>query len=177
MVISLIGYRGTGKTTVAASLANRLRWDFVDLDPEIERHAGKSIAAIFAEHGEPHFRHLEQMELFKHLGRQQLVLSAGGGAVVNEDNQRAMQAAGPVVWLQATVSTIVERLSQDPHSALRRPALAGEDPISEISLMVARREPIYSRAATIAVATDHRTIDGIVDEIVARLPPLTGGVR
>lgn len=170
MTITIIGYRGTGKTTVGAELARRLGWDYVDMDPEIERQSGKSIAAIFNEDGEPHFRDLESSELSRQLSREQLVLSPGGGAILRDDNRSLIQKSGPVVWLTADVETIAARVKTDPTSSARRPALTGLDFLSEIQQVLAQRQPLYAEIATITVRTDHRTPASIVDEIVTLLP-------
>lgn len=172
MVISLIGYRGTGKTTVGAELAARLGWDFVDTDPEIERRAGKSIAALFAEEGEPYFRQLESQVLADQLARDQLVISAGGGAVLNAQNRAAIRQAGPVVWLQATVETISNRIGADPTTGSRRPALLGGDVLAEITAVLAQREPLYREIASVTVATDNRSVPEIVDQILEQIPVL-----
>ncbi|SFJ07677.1 shikimate kinase AroL [Planctomicrobium piriforme] len=170
MVITLIGYRGTGKTTVGAALAQRLGWEFLDLDPEIERQAGLSIAEIFAIHGEPHFRQLESEFLAAALQRTNIVLSPGGGAVLNPLNRQAMQAAGPVVWLHAPVETIISRLENDPATQGRRPSLTGTDVVAEVNEVLQRRLPIYQAAASQVIATDNRTPEQILEDIIRQLP-------
>src|SRR5512144_1080339 len=102
MIITLIGTRGTGKSTIAPLLAARLGWEWIDADIELERRAGKSIREIFATEGEPAFRTLERQTLVDLLKRDRLVIAAGGGAILNPDTRRDVQSAGPVVWLQAT---------------------------------------------------------------------------
>ena len=99
MTLTLIGYRATGKTTIARILAERLGWDWIDADVEIERRAGKSIAAMFADEGEPAFRALEAQVIAELCGRPGLVLAAGGGAVLHGPSRAAMRAGGKVVWL------------------------------------------------------------------------------
>lgn len=169
MVITLIGYRGTGKSTAGLRLAERLGWSFVDADPEIEQRAGKSIAAIFASDGEDRFRNLEEEVLREQLRGEQRVLATGGGAILREANRTAMQLAGPVVWLRAEPETLTARLAADPASASRRPALQGVDFLSEVSEVMAAREPLYRAAASYAVTTEGKTVDQIVDEILAVL--------
>src|SRR3990172_13143827 len=120
MVITLIGYRGTGKSTLAAPLAKRLGWEWLDADAELERRAGRSIRDIFATDGEPEFRRLERELLAELLRRDRLIVAAGGGAIQNEATRRDMQAAGPVIWLQASVDTIERRLASDPTTGARR---------------------------------------------------------
>jgi len=170
MAITIIGYRGTGKTTVGAELAQRLAWNYLDLDPELEKRAGKSIAAIFAQDGEPHFRELESAELARHLGGETIVISTGGGAILSNLNRDLMRQSGPVIWLTAEEATIAARIQSDPTSVTRRPSLTQTDPISEIQQVLAFRRPFYSAAATIQVQTDDRSPAEIVDEIMLQLP-------
>lgn len=170
MVITLIGYRGTGKSTVGQLLAARLDWDFVDSDREIERQAGKSIAAIFTEDGEPHFRHLEREEINRQLHRDHVVLSAGGGAILDDLSRQQMPIAGPVVWLQASVETIVERISSDADTNDNRPSLTGQDVLNEVEQVLRERESKYAEAATIVIQTDGRDVTAIVDDIITHIP-------
>jgi shikimate kinase len=171
MVITLIGYRGTGKSTVGPRLASRLGWTFLDADPEIERRAGKSIRQIFADSGEPEFRRLEAEFLAEQLKLTQLILAPGGGAVLNETTRDRMQGAGPVVWLTAPTDVIVERMAADVTSTERRPALTSLPPRDEIEQLLARRTPVYAQAASITVETSGKRVDDIVDEILAALGP------
>lgn len=170
MAITIIGYRGTGKTTVGAELARRLGWPHVDTDPLVESRAGKSISRIFAEDGEPHFRLLESSELSSQLDRGDIVVSAGGGAILSDGNRHSMRSAGPVIWLTAEVHTIADRILEDPSTQARRPALTDIDPISEIQQVLASRQELYEAAATIIIRTDNRSPISIVDEIITQLP-------
>jgi len=170
MVITLIGYRGTGKSTVGEQLAGRLNWNVVDSDREIEMRAGKSIAEIFTEDSEDVFRSLEREVLAELLGQNEIVIAAGGGAILDETTCQQMQTAGPVVWLTAEVETIVKRLSHDPATPANRPALAGADAVSEVQDVLANRLQRYQTTASMTVSTDDRTVPAIVDEIVSSLP-------
>ena len=96
MIVTLIGYRGTGKTSVAPPLAARLGFDVIDADAEIERRAGRTIRAIFADEGEAGFRARERDVMAEYLAKSRLVIAAGGGAVLNADTRTAMQQARPV---------------------------------------------------------------------------------
>ncbi|MBN2217934.1 MAG: shikimate kinase [Pirellulales bacterium] len=173
MSLTLIGYRATGKTTLARLLAERLGWDWIDADVEIERRAGKSIARIFADEGEAAFRELEVAVTADLCRRERLVLAAGGGAPMREENRRAMRAAGPVVWLRATPDTIHRRMSGDATTAARRPNLTDWGGLAEIVELLRRREPIYQEAADLAIDTEGKTPDQLADEILDRLhlPP------
>lgn len=176
MVITLIGYRGSGKSTVAQPLAARLGWPMVDADAEIERAAGKSIREIFASGGEPQFRDIERRVISELLQRDRLVLSAGGGAILDADTRRHMRAAGPVVWLRASVDTLLRRIAADQATAERRPNLTAAGGRREIEELLARREPLYREAATIVIETDDLPAAEIVERIWQAIgPPVLGG--
>ncbi|MDB4733656.1 shikimate kinase [Planctomicrobium sp.] len=169
MVITLIGYRGTGKSSVGEHLASRLNWEYIDTDREIETQSGRSIADIFAENGEPYFRDLERNELARQLNGQDLVISAGGGAILSDDSRQRMVLAGPVIWLQASVETIVERLRSDESTSTSRPSLTGENIFAEVATVLEEREAKYAEPASLIINTDQREIASIVDEIIAQL--------
>ena len=167
--IFLIGYRGTGKSTVARELAVRLEWDGVDADVLIEKRAGKSIAAMFAEEGEAAFRDLESQVVRELAERPRTVVALGGGAVLRQENRRAIQAAGPVVWLTASVESILERLAADETTAGRRPNLTAAGGRAEIESLLAERTPLYRDCATLIVDTEGKTAAQVADEIKAAL--------
>lgn len=156
MNLVLIGYRGTGKTTVATCLARRIGWQAVDADVELERRAGRTIAEIFAADGEGEFRRLEA-EVLADLGRQgSLVLATGGGVILREENRRRLGEMGPVVWLTATPEIILARLAGDATTAARRPKLTSLGDEAEIRRLLAEREPWYRAAATWTLDTEGR---------------------
>src|SRR5436190_19410550 len=101
MNLFLIGYRGSGKTTVAAALAQRLGWPWIDADVELERRAGRSIKEIFATEGEAGFRDRESATLANLAQRDGWIVALGGGAVLREQNRQAIAGRGKVVWLRA----------------------------------------------------------------------------
>src|SRR5262245_20417230 len=122
--IILIGYRGTGKTTVAQLLAGRLGWEAIDADRVLEARYGRSIREIFAEEGEAGFRDKEAAVLEESCRGQRAVLASGGGVVLRPENRQRVTAAGFVVWLTADPETIWQRLQGDQSTADRRPALS-----------------------------------------------------
>lgn len=170
MIISLIGYRGTGKSTVAPALAHRLQWAWCDADAELEHSSGRLIRDIFATDGEPTFRDMERATIVRLLQRDRLVLAAGGGAILNPETRSDFRRVGPVVWLKASISTIADRLKIDQAGGHQRPSLTGKSAVEEIADVIAVREPLYHEAATITVSTDQRPVSDIVDEILAQLP-------
>jgi shikimate kinase len=169
MVLSLIGYRGTGKSTVARHLALRLGWEWIDADVEIELRAGKSIKAIFEEGGEAAFRDLESAVTAELAARNQVILALGGGVVLREENRQRIKAAGPVVWLKATAETLANRIAADASTSERRPNLTSQGGITEIIAMLDKREPLYRECATLAVDTENKSAAEVANEIVQSL--------
>ncbi|MBR5758658.1 MAG: shikimate kinase [Thermoguttaceae bacterium] len=170
--IILIGYRATGKSTVAAALAERWGFDWVDLDVWIEETAQSSIADIFARRGETYFRDLEERALVDVLALPQpLVVATGGGTPLRESSRRLMKEHGVVVWLTASVDTIARRMLGDQTTQARRPSLTGgKSPVDEIARVLAVREPIYREVASTTIDTEGRTVDEIVLEIADSVP-------
>src|SRR3954468_2686596 len=101
MNVFLIGYRGSGKSTVAVALSERLGWPWIDADAELERRAGKTIKQIFDEHGEQAFRDLESAVVDDLVRRDRHIIALGGGAILRETNRQALSGRGPIVWLKA----------------------------------------------------------------------------
>jgi shikimate kinase len=166
----LIGYRGVGKTTVAQQLGLRLGWEWVDADVELEFRAGKSIAAMFAAEGEAAFRDLEAAVLADLLARDRVVVAAGGGVVLRSANRDLLrQRAGKVVWLKASVPTILERVSADRTTTERRPSLTTAGGETEIRELLAERTPLYRQCSHLEIDTDGRAPDDIAATIVAEM--------
>jgi shikimate kinase len=164
MVVTLIGYRGSGKSAVARPLAEKLGWKWVDADAVIEEAAGRTIREIFVAEGEAGFRRREREAVSALLKHDKLVLAAGGGAVLNADTRREMKAAGPVVWLQASVATLAARIAGDKTTSARRPDLAGGG-IEEITRLLAERKPLYRECALFTIYTDNLSVAEIVERI------------
>ncbi len=165
-MLALIGYRGTGKTTVAQQLALRLGCDWVDADVEIELQAGKSIAAIFSEQGENAFRDLETQMLRQLIARQTGVLALGGGVILRPENRTLLQACGQVVWLTASVDTLANRIADDPLTAARRPNLTVQGGRDEIAAVLAARHELYRQCADVQVDTEGKSPSQIAAEII-----------
>jgi shikimate dehydrogenase len=169
----LIGYRGSGKSAVAACLARRLNLRAIDADVELERRAGKTIAEIFATEGEQAFRDWESRVLADVILDKASVIAAGGGVVMREENRAQLAKAGAVVWLRASVETILARVAADPTTAARRPNLTTAGGEAEVRKLLATREPLYRQCATFAIDTDTLDPDAIAAEILNRLSTLS----
>jgi shikimate kinase len=147
-LVTLVGYRGSGKSAVAAALAARLGCTWQDADDLLEAEAGESIAELIARRGEPAFRAAEAGLLVRLLAGETGVLATGGGVVLREENRRLLRERGrPVVWLVAPAEVLRGRLAADPATASRRPALGGGDVLAEVAAAVASREPFYREVA------------------------------
>jgi shikimate kinase len=165
-VIFLIGYRGTGKSTVARLLAGRLGWDWLDADAVLEERAGRTIREVFAEEGEAGFRGRESAVLEDLCRCQRHVIATGGGVVLSPDNRARLRAAGRVVWLTADADTIWRRLQTDASTAERRPPLTIGG-LAEVRELLRAREPHYLACADHRVDTAGRSPDEVAERVAA----------
>jgi shikimate kinase len=168
MSIVLIGYRGSGKTTVGRLLAIRLGWAFVDCDERIVASANQSIKEIFETGGEPRFRELESAALQQIMTLENHVLSLGGGAILRPENRdRITRSVHTVIYLQADPAELHRRIHTDTATAANRPALTKlGGGIDEIRSVLATREPIYRQVATATVDVTAKSPEEVVEEIV-----------
>jgi 3-dehydroquinate dehydratase/shikimate dehydrogenase len=151
--VSLIGYRGSGKTTVGRLLAGLVGGVCVDTDELIEAGAGCSIAELFQGEGESGFRRREAEAVAQAIAGEAAVISVGGGAILDRRNTDALRASTVVVWLAAPPEVLAERIATDPNTARTRPALTKLDPVEEIRRVLAGRLDAYQRAADIVLDT------------------------
>jgi shikimate kinase len=160
----LIGYRGSGKTTIGRRLADRLWWKFVDSDEQIVARAGKTIREIFEQDGEPAFRDLEAQVVADVLKLSDHVISLGGGAVLREENREAIKTSGhPTIYLKCEPAVLHERIAADAATAENRPALTSlGGSVEEIQKLVAIREPIYRQTMTAELEVTNQSIDDAV---------------
>jgi len=177
--VTLVGYRGSGKSTVARLLAGALRCDWHDADAALEHRQGCTIAEFIRTRGEPSFRDAEAAILRELLQDHPGVVATGGGVVLREDNRVALRQAGrPVVWLRVTADVARGRLAADPATVDRRPALTGADPIAEVAAAIEAREPLYREVADLVVEVDDLTPEQAVEIILTKLPaPAARGGR
>ena len=161
----LIGYRATGKTTLARLLGERLHLEAVDTDHFVERKAGRTVAEIFAEQGEPAFRDYESQAIAELLCGEPCVVATGGGLPVRAANRKFLKRAGRVVWLKASPETIFRRMTGDPASERMRPQLTNLPPLAEIAHVLSQRNAIYRETADLEVATDEVALPELADKI------------
>ena len=140
--IYLVGFMGTGKTTVGKELARLKKWQFVDLDDLIEFREKMPIADIFAKQGEPYFRRVEKRVLKDVVKEKGFVVACGGGVVIDEENIRVMKETGKIICLAASPEVILQRTRGYTH----RPLLNIENPKERIELLLKMRAPYYAKA-------------------------------
>ena len=158
--LALVGFMGSGKSTVGRLVAQDLEFQFVDTDSLIEEKAGISIAEIFATEGEEAFRQLEG-EIISELARKdRLVIATGGGAIMNPENFASLKSHALVICLWANAESIHERTKHQTH----RPLLQKEDPLGAIRTMLAEREPVYKQADVI-VNTELRSQREVIAQV------------
>lgn len=146
----LVGYMGTGKTTIGRACARALGFRFQDTDTRVERRAQRRVADIFRQDGEPAFRRMESAAVREAAMRVNVVIATGGGAVLDPANVEALRRSGILVWLRVAAEEIVVRCG-DRGS---RPLLAAaDDPLARVRAMLAQREPYYASAADVVVKT------------------------
>jgi len=158
--IVLTGFMGTGKTTIGNELAKRLHVRLVDIDEEIEKSLKISINDIFSIYGEQHFRDLETAMIKKLARDKNIIISTGGGAVLRDENMKALQENGIIFCLNASAETILERTSNSED----RPLLKVENPKEKINELLAYRRPFYEKAG-IMIETDGKPPLEIAQEI------------
>jgi shikimate kinase len=164
--IVLMGFMGTGKSSVGRLLAAQLKMEFLDMDTVIEGRAGKPITRIFADEGEPVFRALERslaQELAAQEGR---VIATGGGIVLNPDNVRDFSATGLVVCLMASAATILSRVGR----GTQRPLLDVPDKLGRIRDLLAKRVSFYESVPN-PVGTDGLTAEEVARRVLLLYRP------
>jgi shikimate kinase len=159
--LALIGFMGTGKSTVGRLVADALHFTFLDTDDVIVGRAGKSIAEIFEQNGEPAFRELERGLVEELRSRQRTVMSTGGGLPANEGNLASLKSHALIVCLWASPEKIWARVRNQTH----RPLLRETDPLAKIRKLLADRERYY-RQADVLVNTDLRSIREVSMQVV-----------
>ncbi len=166
--IILVGLMGAGKTTVGRALAKKLQRRFIDSDHEIEARTGASIPLIFEIEGEEGFRQREA-EVIRDLAAQsEIVLATGGGAILRPENRAALKAGGIVIYLRASISSILQRTSHDKS----RPLLQTADPRRRLEELTRVREPLYLEVADMVIETGRPNVQSLVQTILTELDRL-----
>ena len=159
--IALIGFMGTGKSSVGQLIATQLRFTFLDTDHVIESRAGKTISEIFARDGEPAFRMMEQTLVQELVHRKKTVISTGGGLPANPANLESLRKHALLVCLWASPEKIWERVRNQTH----RPLLQEPDPLAKIRSLLAAREAFY-RSADVLINTEMRSVKEVVQQVI-----------
>ena len=162
--IYLVGFMGSGKSTVGRELSLKLHVPFLDLDAEIEKAEGLPVREIFARHGEPRFRQIEREHLKRIAESSTAIVALGGGTYIDPENRKLVDERGVAVWLEVSFSSIRERVRPDG----TRPLLSD---LEQARQLYAERLPAY-KLARIHVLTDNRLPDAIAQEIVERVTSL-----
>ncbi|MBA5874386.1 MAG: AAA family ATPase [Nitrospira sp. CR1.2] len=163
MNLVLIGYRGTGKSTVGKILARKLGRTVVSTDAEIVKRANLSVPDIVKQFGWDHFRDLESAVCRDVAAQDQLIIDTGGGAILRPENVEVLQKTGTLIWLTATVETITRRIGGDT----QRPSLTGTKSFTdEIREVLNERTPKYQAAAAHVVSTDGISSAQVADRIL-----------
>ncbi len=162
----LIGARAVGKTFLGRRIAKRLGYEFFDTDLLIQERAGRSIAEIVRQRGWPGFRALERQVVYDCALVTRAVVATGGGAVLHGDIWPTIRQRALVVWLRASVDTVLHRMAADPGNAAGRPALTAQNAREEYETILRQREPLYRNLADCIIEVDSLDSDRIVADIV-----------
>jgi shikimate kinase/3-dehydroquinate synthase len=169
--IFLVGLMGAGKTTIGRMLARRLGMHFADSDHEIEARTGASVPWIFEIEGEASFRRREADMIRELTAGSGLVLATGGGAVLNPESRRLLAERGTVVYLRASVNSILQRTSHDKN----RPLLQTADPRRKLEDLTAQREPLYREIADLVIDTGRPNVQSMVQTILDQMAAIDMG--
>lgn len=163
--IFLIGPMGVGKSTVGRHLAEILHQNFIDSDHEIETRTGVTIPLIFEYEGEIGFRKREQEVITDLANLNNIILSTGGGVVLNSENRSLLKKRGYVIYLYADVDDLLERTANNTN----RPLLKTCNPRSKLEMLLKQRHPLYTEIADVTIETGNRTILQVVTAILNHL--------
>ena len=156
---------GAGKTTVGRALARKLNKRFIDSDHEIEARTGASIPLIFEFEGEDGFRQRESEVIRDLTSQSDIVLATGGGAILRPENREYLKTRGTVIYLRASINSILQRTSHDKN----RPLLQTADPRARLEQLSREREPLYLEVADFVIETGRPNVQSLVQTIVSQL--------
>ena len=166
--IVLVGLMGAGKSSIGRRLAEKLNFPFVDADHEIEVAADKSIAEIFADHGEAYFREGERRVISRLIENGAQVLATGGGAFINDDTRERIAGHGVSVWLKADLPLLMKRVNKRAD----RPLLLNDNPQAVMQRLMDERYPVYAKADVTVESRDvqHTQMVNDVIKMLAKWP-------
>lgn len=174
-LVFLTGFMGSGKSTIAPIVANTLGYEFLDIDGEIERLIGKSVAEIFQTEGEEYFRMIERSILREMSEREGCVISLGGGTITNVENLALVKSSGVLVYLKSTPDQIFKRMkAKTDRPMLLAPdgsRLGRDDLYRRIEVLLAARELFYAQA-DVTIMSDEKRVGATVDEVVKHIKSL-----
>ena len=170
--LALIGFMGTGKSSVGRLVADQLHFEFLDTDDLIETRAGKTITQLFAQNGEIAFRELEGQLVEQLATRNRIVISTGGGLPVNPANLSSLKQHALVICLWASPEKIFERVREQTH----RPLLQGSDPLKQIRSLLAAREEFYKQA-DVLVNSEFRSLREVTQQIIHQFRVAVAGQK
>lgn len=159
MNITLIGYRGSGKSSIGKRLAAHLWFDFVDTDTLLTERAGKTIRDLFEAEGEQGFRERESTIIREVAVRDKLVIAAGGGAILRPENVAALKSNGKIIWLRASAETLHARIQADTATTDNRPNLTAAGGLEEVRTLLEQRNPLYQAAADATLEVSYLSIE------------------
>lgn len=163
--IFLVGPMGSGKSTVGRALANKIGYQFLDSDREIEARCGVDIPTIFDYEGEAGFRDRESRMIDELTKLPGIVLATGGGSILREQNREFLASRGHVILLQVDIKEQLRRVAFDSN----RPLLKTDDPEARLKSLMEEREPIYKAVADVEISTDSRRMYHVVTRILRHL--------
>ncbi len=163
--ISLIGFMGSGKTTVGKLLSQELNYKFIDVDKVIEYVENKKIRDIFKEKGEKYFRELEKKIISKIYDNEKSVFACGGGAFEKTQNIKTIRGKSFVIYLYESIETARRRLKR----CKERPLLNVSDPEKAIREMLEKRDPVYLKNCDLKIVTDFKKPDDVLKEIIENI--------
>jgi len=164
--IVLTGYRCSGKTSVGKIIADRTGMAFYDTDELIKKSAGQSIEKIVELNGWDRFREIEKTVIRDASGLENAVIATGGGVVMADENIMNLKKNGYIIWLEGGVGILMNRMEKDMDTGNARPSLTGVDPVAETRKVLEMRNPLYRRAADLAINTDRLSPDEVAERII-----------
>ncbi len=175
MNIVLIGYRGSGKSTVGSRLASRMKRRFVDTDDLIESKEGQ-ISDIVKSHGWDYFRAMEKRIIEEISKEDHLIIAVGGGAALDPENVVNLERNGLIIWLKADREVLQKRMEQDPRTLASRPTLTGKGALKELEEVISYRNPFYDKAAKVHFDTSAQDVEAVVENILTVLKEKMGRI-